>query len=74
MGVYGANGAVGQTGRGLKLGDRYGDIVKYYGNRFRRQGRMMTIEWETGTTLEIRWNKSGVINRLDLLGHNGFAR
>ena len=71
--VYGANGAVGKTGRGLKLGDRYGDIVKYYGNHFRRQGRGMTIQWQTGTTLEIRWNKSGAINRLDLLGHNGFA-
>ena len=71
--VYGGNGAVGQTGRGLKLGARYDDIVKYYGNHFRRQGRVMTIEWKTGTTLEIRWNKSGVINRLNLLGHNGFA-
>ena len=71
--VYRSNGAIGKTGRGLKLGDRYADIVKYYGNRFRRQGRMMAIEWKTGTTLEIRWNKSGVINRLDLLGHNGFA-
>jgi hypothetical protein len=57
----------------LKLGDdRYGDVVNRYGNRFRKIGASVSLEWSTGTTLEIRWNKSGMINRTDLIGHNGF--
>jgi hypothetical protein len=72
--VAGTDSAIGKTGRGLKLGERNIDINKCYGNRFRKQGRMVTIEWKTGTILEIRWNRSGVINRLDLFGHKGFAQ
>jgi hypothetical protein len=71
--VYGTDGSLGRTGRGLKLGDAYGDILHHYGNHFRKQGSTVMIEWKTGTTLQIQWNKSGVINRLDLTGHNGFA-
>jgi len=66
--VKGTDGAVGHTGRGLKLGDPYAAIQKVYGPRYVKKGRRITIQWETTTTLEIGWNERGIIDDITLIG------
>ncbi|MGA3371384.1 MAG: hypothetical protein ABSC48_06430 [Terracidiphilus sp.] len=68
--VTGTNGAVGRTGRGLKLGDPINAIARIYGNRFDRTydgvSDLIEIEWKPGTSIIVRWNDKGLINEIDL--------
>ena len=66
--VKGADGSVGHTGRGLKLGDSYTAIQKLYGSRYVEKGRRVTIQWETTTTLEVGWNERGIVDDIALFG------
>jgi hypothetical protein len=66
--IKGTSGALGHTGRGLKLGDSYAAIQKVYGTRYQKKGRHVTIQWENTTRLEIGWNERGVIDDILLIG------
>ena len=66
--VDGTDGTLGRTGRGLKLGDPSSAIAEVYGTRYVKQGRRITLQWETTTTLEVRWNEEGIVNHIELLG------
>jgi hypothetical protein len=68
--VEGTDGVLGQTGRGLKLGDPYTKITAIYGSRFVRShdsiGDLIEIEWKSGTSLLVYWNDRGLINKIEL--------
>jgi len=64
--VEGSDGAIGRTGRGLKLGDRLSEIEKIYGTRFVKKGKTIYIEWKSGTGLSVTTDDKGLINRIDL--------
>jgi hypothetical protein len=66
--VEGTDGTLGKTGRGLRLGDDYRAVRRIYGDHYARNGRHISVQWKTTTTLEVGWNKRGVINRMELLG------
>jgi hypothetical protein len=64
--VDGRNGEIGRTGRGLKLGDSYTRVAALYGNRFERNGRKLTIEWDSGASLFVEWNKQNLVTHIEL--------
>ena len=72
--VDGTDGTIGRTWRGLKLGDPYRAIAEIYGSRYVKEGRLVTIQWKTTTTLEIGWNKQDVINHIGLFGDRRVRR
>jgi hypothetical protein len=65
--VKGTDGDLGHTGRGLKFGRplrRNPEGLRYC---YPKNGRHVTIQWETTTTLEIGWNERGVIDDILLI-------
>jgi len=65
--VEGSNGAIGRTGRGLKLGDRLSETEKTYGSGFVKKDNTIEIQWKSGTVLLVTWNDKGLIDQIDLL-------
>lgn len=66
--VDGNDGSLGRTGRGLRLGDAYSTVARIYGTQYVTKGRQITLEWETGTILEVRWNQKGLIEHIEVIG------
>jgi hypothetical protein len=65
--VDGTDGILGRTGRG-RLGAPYSTVARIYGTQYVTKCRQITLEWKTGTTLEVRWNQKGLIDHIEVIG------
>jgi hypothetical protein len=58
--VSGAPSDQDATGRGLRLGQTIADVIRIYGNRYRKRGTQVTLQWADGTELRISFEKNRI--------------